>query len=298
MEQKKQASASKKPSSASAVSTSKYQHPPSEVGKRGKETALQTAANDAEPTQRKFDPPKGKQSFWDHNRKYHWQSSEVFPFTRTYQYYTEKEYRDQFVFEPATKRIKWDADNDGSKRDDEPTSIYGFTTRYDWTEDLDPITREEIDSEMADWPQWPYDRYSWRELSDIRCSRGYFCWTDPRLVAVMKKKERQFRRLRRTFERAFQKTMYNRYAPESKVKGFIAQVVELSWDLPPQPYAQYACHHLWMKPNSVVEWENYLRQKERRALRQQRREDKDIDRWLGIIVQKLIDNNIILPRDK
>jgi hypothetical protein len=113
----------------------------------------------------------------------------------------------------------------------------------------------------------------------------------------MKKKERQFRILRRTFERAFEKTLHNRYAPDSKVRGFIARVVELSWDLPPQPYAQYACHHLWMKPNSVVEWENYLRKKERRALRQQRREDKDIDRWLRIIMQKLIDNNIMLPRD-
>ena len=271
--------------------TLKDQPPVSEIGESGKEAERPTNTDDhinplVKSSELSDDSTVARwnvrKSFWDMRRRFHRQSTELMPFTLNYQHFTEQEMAEKFIYEPwRQKSIEWDRDNDGSKEDNEAVNIFGFTGSYDWIEDLDPITREEIDTDMADWPQWPYERYSYRELAEIMASRGYGCYQDPRLKKIIAQKYKNWRVKHRIFEKAFEKTMHNRYAPDSELKGKIERIVEASWQCPPQPYAN--------KVDQIKRWEacwkpkknearEYRRKKERAARRQQRREDESISR--------------------
>jgi hypothetical protein len=150
------------------------------------------------------------------------QSTEAFPYV--YRYFTEEERADRQVREKIIN-VPGNPHSDGCLCYDEKRSAFGFSTS-DWVAELwNPVTRREIEEGMKSWPDWPYYRYTTRELMDIINSRDYRCWIQPRLRKLIDERTEKWEEHREEVRKAFDAVQHRRtYAH----KDYIEKLVKIT----------------------------------------------------------------------
>jgi hypothetical protein len=111
----------------------------------------------------------------------------IFPFV--WQDYSTEEWADKrvptHIFKP-----KYDPMSDDTCRAYTTIEVDLGFNEDDWVAKMwDPFKKREIINGMASWPDWPFSRYSWVELSEISAARNHYrFYTPQRLIDVMQEK--------------------------------------------------------------------------------------------------------------